>query len=79
MNGGSLVPIVAMVGGATLLYLGLRRDRKRKQSNGNSPSFVCDLRSQAPCGPNGECIPLYDEGQAPVGFENAGMCFQGAP
>lgn len=78
---GSLVPLLALVGGGALLYLGLRRNEKQKTSDApeREHKVYCDVRSAQPCGAAGECIPVYAEGQAPPGYENAGLCFTEVP
>ena len=73
---GYVAPLLVLIGGGTLLYLGLRRGQKRPDITEYHPTTMyCDLRSAQPCGDLGECIPLYDQGAAPAGYENTGICF----
>ena len=70
--------VIAMVGGGVLLYLGLRRGQRQRAPAVEQPAMrYCDIRATGQCGPNGECVAVYDQGQAPPGYENIGVCFQG--
>jgi len=73
VNSYALPATIALVGGGVLLYLGLRRNKEQKTADAKPPATFCDIRSAAPCA-KGSCIPLYEEGLAPPGYENVGVC-----
>jgi hypothetical protein len=71
--------VIALLGGGVLLYLGLRRGKKKSIEDMTPTNTYCDIRSVDPCGPDTECVPVFDEGAAPPGYENIGLCFTQEP
>jgi hypothetical protein len=72
--------LLLLAGGGIAVYLAVRR-RASAGSGGGADGSVgggsnrvyCDI-NEASCG-MGVCVPLYDEGQAPQGHEDLGICF----